>query len=1552
MAINDNSMNEALVKKIIEEAINDPETHCRKYLGLAARDRRSKKRIQELEKSLKKAKREISTLKHGASKRVALEQEKTNRISELEALLEEYTSKNNFLIKEVRMLRDSKALKVGQSLVRPYQITKTAAKFAKKSFDVIVDGITNPSEIALETSPQRTVPDVDGQTTLAVSESPSNKESSADEITADSNRDNRPSEIGVSEELKNCEAVSDIPVGKRSRTRLREDFQSDRTALNLARVVNREWFQNGLIDEPAGLILENIDLLENMEDRDRWNAERVLGAYRLKDPSGWIPPRTGSPAYTVDENRVLYCVHSTPVYNSNGYSTRTEGVATGLRQSGANVTVLARMGYPWDNSVDKSKPSKERTVVSIDSVDYVHVPGANINREPLDRYILKTADMIVREARTLRPAVIQAASNHIVALPALIAARRLGLPFVYEVRGLWEITAASTIENWNKTQRYLLERSLEALVASSADHVLAITRQVKEELIKRGVANERITVAPNAVDTRAFMPIVPDSLFQDKYKIPKDVPVIGFAGSLVSYEGLDDLIIASKILAERGIDHKVVIAGSGKSEKALKELRNELKLSTVMFIGRVNSSDVPRLLSCFDIVACPRKSLEITELVSPLKPLEAFGTATATVLSSVQPNLDLAAGGKRAALCEPDNPESLADTLQTLLSDPDRRRDLGRAARLWTVDQRSWRKIAGSMIEGHRQASDYLRGSCSGLVSDYSSITIGLIADEFTTTTLSHSLNVVVVDRSCWREQLSNNRIDILFVESAWKGNSGQWFRGVGYYGVDESRDLFELVEYCKSVDIPTIFWNKEDPVHFNRFIKTAAIFDHVATTDSRMLDEYQRVLAETGGTVQSACFFAEPGIHNPLMSSLDFDDTIAHAGSYYGDRYKERSDQLYRMITALEKFGITIYDRQYGETESKYKYPEEFLKYVAGGLPYTEVIDSYKRHFASINVNSVADSPTMFSRRVVEIAACGGLVISGSGLGITSSFGDSICVSNSEEDWLKTVSRWKKSELVRRRDSWVQFRAVYRSYLTMHAMSILLRTAGLPVACPSFPPTILEIGAVSGELLQAIKSQTVLPDYLAVPSQEVSAARSYFDTSSVEVIEASPVGYSNNLGMPHWYGKLDVPPGSVTFLEDVLYATYFGNWDVITVAYDRHENTRLPLFQLDACDEKADVVLVKKIPAAAGRKQYTEKKVTVNETTDYKPDSNSPSPSLQIRPQDAKKIIVVAGHDLKFAKHLIERLQDSGHCVLIDKWQSHSKHDEMHSLQMLEKADTVFCEWGLGNMVWYSEHLKPHQRMTVRIHLQELNLPYLKKANKDKISRFFCVGELVARSAIASHGVPVDRVAVIPNIIDIASLDRPKLPNADKNIGFVGIVPQRKRIDLAIDVLEILLSVDTEYRLFIKGKTALDYPWMKNRPEELKYYTEQQYRINRILEHYPDAIVFDGHGSDMPEWYSKIGTVISTSDFESFHLTIADGAASGSIPVCLAWDGSDMIYPREWLVSDVSAMADRILSADRSPAAVTEIKKQIRERFEFEKILGRLEDEICGWSDSSEVSR
>ena len=256
--------------------------------------------------------------------------------------------------------------------------------------------------------------------------------------------------------------------------------------------------------------------------------------------------------------RLLYVAASCLPYHISGYTSRTHELLCTLRADGGDVRVVTRTGYPWDRRDSLCLPEAEATV--IDDVTYTHSHTPRNNRFTAV-YAAQASVVLEAYARSQRVAVIHAASNHVNALPALIAARRLGLPFQYEMRGLWELTRASRQPSFENSHNYHLGLELEGFVATHADRVFVISRQLGHYARQRwNIPESRLSLLPNCVDGERIKPA------------PHDVAIplcIGYAGSLINYEGLDTLVDAMALLRQRGITASLHIMGEGEARAAL-----------------------------------------------------------------------------------------------------------------------------------------------------------------------------------------------------------------------------------------------------------------------------------------------------------------------------------------------------------------------------------------------------------------------------------------------------------------------------------------------------------------------------------------------------------------------------------------------------------------------------------------------------------------------------------------------------------------------------------------------------------------------------------------------------------------------------------------------------------------------------------------------------------------------------------------------------------------------------------------------------------------------
>jgi glycosyltransferase involved in cell wall biosynthesis len=415
-------------------------------------------------------------------------------------------------------------------------------------------------------------------------------------------------------------------------------------------------------------------------------------------------------AFTPVGNRICYMLHNSLPYSSGGYATRSHGVATGLRDAGFDVHVMTRPGYPQDIVTGL----EEQIVPEIDEID--GIPYRRTFEPPrrslkFVNYVPEAARVLEEQYRKLRPALVISASNHVVALPALIACRRLGIPFVYEVRGFWEVTKMSREEDYGESAAYKLQSMLEAAVCTEADHVFTLTQPMREELIERSVAAEKIDLLPNSCDPSKFEPCAPDRALAAELGIPEGVPVIGYIGTFVDYEGLEDLARACGLLKQRGHTFRLVLVGNentsgtdtGPITRMIAEAAAEADFSDWLIMpGRVPHEVVHSYYSLLEICPFPRKPWPVCEMVSPMKPLEALAMEKLVIVSSVRALVEMIEDDRTGLVFTKGDITSLADTLERAMASPELRSRLGKAGRAWVEAERTWKavgiKAAGLLV--------------------------------------------------------------------------------------------------------------------------------------------------------------------------------------------------------------------------------------------------------------------------------------------------------------------------------------------------------------------------------------------------------------------------------------------------------------------------------------------------------------------------------------------------------------------------------------------------------------------------------------------------------------------------------------------------------------------------------------------------------------------------------------------------------------------------------------------------------------------------------------
>ena len=316
------------------------------------------------------------------------------------------------------------------------------------------------------------------------------------------------------------------------------------------------------------------------------------------------------------------------------------------------------------------------------------------------REIGALADAIVAMAQDWMPDVLHAHSPALCGMAAIRAGKRLGIPVVYEIRAFWEDAAVGNGTGAEGSVKYRLTRALENRVVDGADAVMTICHGLREDLISRGCDEGRIGIMPNGVDMEMFGRTPPrDDALAQELGIGAG-PVIGFIGSFYDYEGLDDLIAAMPALVAQHPQARLLLTGGGPVEKQLRRAAADSPVSgSIIFTGRVPHDRVDSYYGLCDVMVYPRKKSRLTDLVTPLKPLEAMAQGRLVAASDVGGHRELIEHGRTGTLFAPDDPDDCATALSTLLC---RRGDwdsLRQAARDHVREKHDWRRNAARYLD-------------------------------------------------------------------------------------------------------------------------------------------------------------------------------------------------------------------------------------------------------------------------------------------------------------------------------------------------------------------------------------------------------------------------------------------------------------------------------------------------------------------------------------------------------------------------------------------------------------------------------------------------------------------------------------------------------------------------------------------------------------------------------------------------------------------------------------------------------------------------------------
>jgi len=388
--------------------------------------------------------------------------------------------------------------------------------------------------------------------------------------------------------------------------------------------------------------------------------------------------------------RILHVLdHSAPILS--GYTYRTLSILQEQRRLGWETAHVTSSKHPAETPVEESE-------------------GFRFYRTPASRGVLPKLPVlrqlaVVRELESrlralvpeLEPDVLHAHSPSLNGLAALRVGRALGLPVVYEVRAFWEDAAVDHGTSRDGGTRYRLTRGLETYVLRRADAVAVICEGIRKDVVARGISEEKLTVIPNSVDVDRFSTERGRDAELARRLGLEGCEVLGFLGSFYAYEGLELLIEAFPALLEKRPRLRVLLVGEGPSEETLRRRVGELGLADkVLFPGRVPHSEVRRYYDLVDVLVYPRFAMRLTEMVTPLKPLEAMAMGKLLVASNVGGHRELIRDGETGILFEAGSASDLVRKVLLAFEDQELGRRIPIRARRFVEEERTWAKgVAG-----------------------------------------------------------------------------------------------------------------------------------------------------------------------------------------------------------------------------------------------------------------------------------------------------------------------------------------------------------------------------------------------------------------------------------------------------------------------------------------------------------------------------------------------------------------------------------------------------------------------------------------------------------------------------------------------------------------------------------------------------------------------------------------------------------------------------------------------------------------------------------------
>ncbi len=397
-------------------------------------------------------------------------------------------------------------------------------------------------------------------------------------------------------------------------------------------------------------------------------------------------PALQAQEFTAVPGRVLHLLTNSLPHTASGYAQRSHSIMVAQQEAGWSVLAVTRLGYP----VQVGKLLARATDV-VDGIEYRRLLPPRLAMT-MDARLQQQAEELLKVALEFRPSVLHTTTHFVNGLVVRAVAEALGIPWVYEVRGQLADTWAATRGPQSRgSEKYRQFQEREADVMRTADLVVTLGHAMKANIVAAGVPAARIMIAPNAVGGAFLRTPLDTAAARRAVGLAEDGLYIGTVSSLVGYEGLEDLVQAFALLAPEFPQLRLLIVGDGVAAPALHELVRTLGLADrTIFTGRVPRELTPLYHQALDVFVVPRKDLDVTRAVTPLKPVEAMASARPVVASHLPALQEIVDDGVTGFLSRPGDVPHIGTKLERLLRSEELRTRMGQAGRRDVLDNRTW----------------------------------------------------------------------------------------------------------------------------------------------------------------------------------------------------------------------------------------------------------------------------------------------------------------------------------------------------------------------------------------------------------------------------------------------------------------------------------------------------------------------------------------------------------------------------------------------------------------------------------------------------------------------------------------------------------------------------------------------------------------------------------------------------------------------------------------------------------------------------------------------